>query len=387
MNSLQRSNVRGQLRSTDSRHRSLILRLAILGFPSWCVLGACGGSGEAGTTGPPPPGPPPPQPSFVCAESSAGASEGVWQLQRSGVEGLMGGIQFLDASTGRALRNSRDPGGSGLPSSDFPPLLLTTSDGGSTWCRIRIPEDPKRDPRSLSFIDPDIGFVGMGQGCTVMRTEDGGLTWTTRRLCEVAPFTPFLSITPIDSDRLWASGEQVLFRSDDRGISWEEVAVPEMEAEASGFAFFTPEVGVFTDNAAGDIFRTTDGGLTWDRQPNPGDRPFLFDIARVNGTTAVAVGGLAAREVEIVRTTDAGETWEIIRPGVNATLWAVDFGSDGFGVAVGDRGTILVSTDGGVSWGLEESPVDAQLLSVSVLDAEHAWVSGKEGVILVRRPE
>lgn len=373
---LQRWKRPGRHASTGSRDGRFSLSLAALAFLSLGALGACGGSGDAGTTGPPPaPPPPPPEPSVTCTESSAESSEGLWQEQPSGVEEGPVGVQFLDAMTGRAVR--------GTAGGRHPLTLLTTSDGGSTWCRSTISADRTRDLGRVFFIDPDVGFM-LGQSCTVMRTEDGGETWSDRRFCDSSHW--FLSIAAFDSEWIWLGGDVGgLSRSRDGGVSWEKVTdLPPPNVPVQGFAFFSREVVVFTESLNSGLYRTTDGGETWQRQESPaGPRQWPFDIALANATTAVAVG----MNGTIIRTVDWGETWHTVESPVSATLWGVDFGADGFGVAVGEGGTILVSTDAGASWTAEESPVRAELVRASVLDIEHAWVSGAEGVILVRRAQ
>ena len=46
------------------------------------------------------------------------------------------------------------------------------------------------------------------------------------------------------------------------------------------------------------------------------------------------------------------------------------------GWAVGDRGTIWHTSDGGARWQLQESGVECRLTSVQFLDAQHGWVAG-----------
>lgn len=54
---------------------------------------------------------------------------------------------------------------------------------------------------------------------------------------------------------------------------------------------------------------------------------------------------------------------------------AVDFVDDQTGCAVGDSGTILWSTDGGVSWAQQHSGASGEILSVDLIDARSAWAS------------
>lgn len=51
-------------------------------------------------------------------------------------------------------------------------------------------------------------------------------------------------------------------------------------------------------------------------------------------------------------------------------------------VAVGVRGLIVVSGDGGRSWRQVSSPVSSDLVAVRFVSARHGWASGHDGVIL-----
>jgi photosystem II stability/assembly factor-like uncharacterized protein len=54
----------------------------------------------------------------------------------------------------------------------------------------------------------------------------------------------------------------------------------------------------------------------------------------------------------------------------------VDFVDSTHGWAVGDHGTIVATTDGGVTWTAEDSGTTQGLWSVSFVDPQHGWVAG-----------
>ncbi len=51
-------------------------------------------------------------------------------------------------------------------------------------------------------------------------------------------------------------------------------------------------------------------------------------------------------------------------------------------IAVGMRGLIVASEDGGATWKQRPTPVQSDLTSVSFPDAQHGWAAGHDGVIL-----
>ncbi len=57
------------------------------------------------------------------------------------------------------------------------------------------------------------------------------------------------------------------------------------------------------------------------------------------------------------------------------------------GWAVGDRGAILKTSDGGETWQLQTNPVDYRLESIHAIDAKHAWAVGGFTAAYTHRPK
>lgn len=97
------------------------------------------------------------------------------------------------------------------------------------------------------------------------------------------------------------------------------------------------------------------------------------------GDTLVAVGDRG----NILLSTD-GKTWKQVPVPVNATLTAVAFADAKNGWAVGHDATILHTTDGGSTWTLQHfKPEKGEpLLNVLAVDAQHAYGVGAYGMFL-----
>ena len=67
----------------------------------------------------------------------------------------------------------------------------------------------------------------------------------------------------------------------------------------------------------------------------------------------------------IIKTTDAGVTWSPLKSGTTNALYDVYFFDENQGVAVGERGRILRTTDGGAGWQRVTSGVTDTLRSIS----------------------
>jgi len=100
---------------------------------------------------------------------------------------------------------------------------------------------------------------------------------------------------------------------------------------------------------AGSIVRSTDAGLTWQvvREADASHAQILNGLDIGPASTAIAVG----QDGVILHSTDGGQHWVIARPAVVGapTLRTVAFSGTN-ALAVGEGGLMLRSTDGGANW-------------------------------------
>ena len=111
-------------------------------------------------------------------------------------------------------------------------------------------------------------------------------------------------------------------------------------------------------------------GWTW-QNPRPQGNP-LACVKFVDASHGWAVGGKGA----IVATTDGGSCWRAQPSGTTEHLYGVTFLDDATGWAVGAKGTILFTADGGHSWVPQASGTSIDLRSVCFVDARHGWAVG-----------
>lgn len=107
-------------------------------------------------------------------------------------------------------------------------------------------------------------------------------------------------------------------------------------------------------------------------------RGLLLGITNA-GDKTVVVG----ERGNILISTD-GQKWTQSPSPVNATLTAVGFADSDNGWAVGHDATILHTTDGGKSWSLQhfDPALEKPLLNLLVIDAQYAYAIGAYGLFL-----
>jgi photosystem II stability/assembly factor-like uncharacterized protein len=167
-----------------------------------------------------------------------------------------------------------------------------------------------------------------------------------------------------------------------------------------GVSFPNADTG-YAVGAYHSIFKTTDGGATWARQPNPlpTRAPKKGDAEDPAGQALTAVSftspdhGVAVATIGgILVTSDGGATWSIRQPPAPAsvgaafpnnippTSWSltgVSLTDANNGYVVGITGLILSTADGGATWVYRGNPRYGDLQDVKFVDEFHGQIVGR----------
>ncbi len=136
---------------------------------------------------------------------------------------------------------------------------------------------------------------------------------------------------------------------------------------------------VIAVGALGTILRTTDAGSTWEVQPNAaGSTDELFGVQFMSSTTGWAVGEFG----RVLKTTDGGESWFSQNVPTFFDLYSVDFVSLTTGWVAGSQGIVFVTTDGGNTWVQQTTNTTQTFFSVYFRTNTVGWVIGTGGTIL-----
>jgi len=220
--------------------------------------------------------------------------------------------------------------------------LYRTTDAGRNWTLI-TPPTAGMELSAVSFADALLGWAILTQleAGEVMRyalahTTDGGQTWQTHSLAlfephEVEALAGAVYVQFINERTGWLVVKRatsrnfnlgVLFRTDDGGATWERLSLPIGEP-----VHFTDEqVGVLAGDVMGDdahlSYRTDDGGETWravasdapQRPPAAGithERQITPGVKwAVSTSSSCASNGICRQASRLLRTFDGGQTWQ-----------------------------------------------------------------------------
>jgi photosystem II stability/assembly factor-like uncharacterized protein len=267
---------------------------------------------------------------------------------------------------------------------------LLVANGQSGWTGSRGGQQGK-DLNAVFFVDSKRGWIA-GDGGFISRTDDGGLSWTQQPIKTTDPIND-VYFRNRDDGYLISAGR--IFTTENGGVQWIEghsfssSGDKVLQLELYSVRFTSKKRGWIVGSLSrtarnGDsiiadsvIYRTTDGGNTWERQGAPTKQELIhLDFANEKLGWIVGSGGT------ILRTDDGGDTWRAQESRTNATLYHVDFRGEKRGWAVGERGTIVRTTDGGQTWSIVPNRVTATLLSVQFMDDDNGWIVGRGGIIL-----
>lgn len=193
-----------------------------------------------------------------------------------------------------------------------------------------------------------------GEAGSILRSDNGGATWTGIRSGLPATNSTIQTIRAISPDTVVFASTCGLRRTDDGGLTvkrlpWgsNDVTCPSTIASLS---FPTSAIGYLL-LSNGDVMQTQDGGDSWRRQTAaPGSKALggaatVQDIWFTSATSGViSVGG------QIYYSTDSGSSWTPVQSVGGGGLAKFEFISATEGYAVGAGTSLYHTIDGGATW-------------------------------------
>jgi photosystem II stability/assembly factor-like uncharacterized protein len=225
-----------------------------------------------------------------------------------------------------------------------------TTDAGMTW---RPVTDKQLRTSSVGAVqiapsNPDVVYVGMGetelrgniiQGDGVYKTTDAGKTWAPAGLektqaisrIRIHPTNPDVAYVAALGNPYGANPERGVFRTKDGGKTWDRVLFRDDKTGAVDLVMdpknpdvlyatlwevFRTPYSLSSGGPGGGLFKTTDGGNTWTELTKNTGLP-----APIWGKAGIAVSGadsnrlfaiIEAKDGGIFMSDDAGATWKLV---------------------------------------------------------------------------
>lgn len=223
------------------------------------------------------------------------------------------------------------------------------------------------------------GWTSDGNYSTLIKTTNSGLSWfnqdsTFRR--------GYLCLHFLSTNYGWAAGNNVIAMTSNGGTSWQKLSGYDTTNSYQAIQFVNVYTGwtVYTNtNNKTGILKTTNSGINWINQyasTNGGIKTLHF----VNTNTGYAADGING----ILKTTNGGNNWNLI----NTTLTginSINFVNSNSGWLVGydgNAGIIAKTTNGGTSFNVLPTLTSNSLNCVRFSNTNVGWIVGDRGVIL-----
>ncbi|MCK5573929.1 MAG: hypothetical protein KAJ12_14260, partial [Bacteroidetes bacterium] len=299
-------------------------------------------------------------------------------VQRTGLGEYVWGMAAVDTSTCWAA--------TWYSLNDFGTAwVMRTTDAGEVWTDVKSPTFDTLFLTGLHAPNRDTAFVCATNAGPIgpspnpvtwlYRTTDGGGSWTdvfTQAdgwLVGLKMFNQTNGValgTPV-------GGTWTVLRTSDGGASWAHIATEpaQVDSEMAVFNSFFVLDSLhywFGTSSLKRIYRTTNGGLTWDRNSLP------LDLAR-NISFLNTQEGISTLGDQVVRTSNGGITWQTPTvPGGGFIPMVVATGTSSFWLPRGMD--IALSKDAGQSWALQWDGTVGSLASMSVQEIGDSTVQG-----------
>lgn len=300
-----------------------------------------------------------------------------WDVQSAGEVAFKHYMQMFDDGTGYLLGDTTRMTGQ----YEYVTHLYKTEDHGRSWHKHSYLQ---QYALGCYFLNPDTGWIA---GSThdyyfISKSTDGGQTWEEQWVSEeYHGVSSFINkVFFLDEMHGWvATPQNRVFITSDGGEEWDEVQITDIEFGGPFDIEFLDEetgwaVGKDADTGYGMVIHTINGGYDWEVQFRDELRGRFMDIEIVSEETLIVLGFPHI----IYRSADGGETWDTGENIDSRQLTRIGFDSTGdYGWCVGNNGYIISTTDSGLNWSqvnvlLSTSP----FISMCFTDEDYGWALG-----------
>lgn len=230
-------------------------------------------------------------------------------------------------------------------------LFLDTLSFAQTWRRVGAWGN---ELTGISWVNDEVGYMSGDQ--VILKTIDGGLSWTEQaaptknEMYGVDFFNENIGLIVGENGRV--------YRTENAGNTWTLITLSTTQTLRK--VKFLNQIRAYIIGDNGEVFRSTNGGQSWAKQ-NVGTTANLTGLTFTN----VDTGYVSTSSGAILRTVNQGNNWTTLNTQNTRRLNDVYFTNGKTGYAVGNNGTILKTSDAGANWQTVNSGTERDLLGVT----------------------
>lgn len=250
--------------------------------------------------------------------------------------------------------------------------IFRQADSKSPWVAVKSPTESTLT--RVHFLDAQNGLI-VGHDQVILRTADAGKTWK-QVFSDAAAETPLFDVVQLDATRAFAIGAYGLFlETVDGGTTWSSrFILPEGEDRHLNAIAKLADGTLMIAGEAGTILRSTDAGATWQKVESPYAGSY-FGVQPLGGTQVMMYG----MRGKLLRSDDNGASFVEVTVPIATSLFGSAVAADGRVLVAGQNGELLISRDGAQTFA--NTKVEGRPMLSSVLPtAAGADVFGEKGL-------
>lgn len=270
-------------------------------------------------------------------------------------------------------------------------VIVYSDDDGLTWSQAEVPAMVTLT--GVDFVDAQTGWA-VGQAALILKTEDGGATWIRQHDGEMEGSIASTLIARAERsiEEIEARMEQIdpdededayLEADDELWLAEDRLQIAEKAKYSSlqGVWFKDAKEG-YAVGAYAQFYRTTDGGVSWIDWSGSIDNFESHNNAIWGKGDLVFIVG---ERGNLFRSRDGGKTWNQMESPFERSLYDVFPGENGRVYTVGMVGLISYSDNQGERWTLASVPTEFPILSGYVAANGEAVFVGNNGTFVTER--
>ncbi|MEM8584640.1 MAG: YCF48-related protein [Bacteroidota bacterium] len=181
-----------------------------------------------------------------------------------------------------------------------------STDGGNSWQNLLTDEEVNQVEGSLAYFDVlDNGRIIFVMNEQVMYSDNGGQTWNFETIDEL--LFPIRVVEFLNNEIGFLAGDNNnLYKTTDGGLSWQELTPPYSNNNSDTRAFFAfDEMNLIASRGTGASF-SSDGGQTWE---DIDDFPTGFGFSLAADGRLWSAGFASGNNASLHWSDDMGQTW------------------------------------------------------------------------------
>jgi photosystem II stability/assembly factor-like uncharacterized protein len=255
--------------------------------------------------------------------------------------------------------------------------LAKTSNAGKTWTQLNTPVD--HSFLSAFMLNPNTFFTAR---LGIYGSTNGGNTFSQLGNLEDYSDSIF-AIHFFNAQKGIIVKGRLILATEDGGTNW-TIVNDQSEVALDNLQFVSSTVGyaaggiTYDGYSVGEIYKTTDGGLTWNRLNGDTVGSEITSMYFVDAS----VGFYFNFDNQLFKTTDGGLTWNEVIDDNNEYSTSMVFVDTNIGYSTTFDGRIIKTIDGGVHWTEMYNNTDVSLIKIIKTQNNTIFAVGNEGSIL-----